>query len=63
MQICSKILGIGTAERNWKQVKFVKTGQRGIAKLLSVLRRVEYVIIIIIIVVIIIAKTCISRLY
>ena len=31
--ICSKILGIGIAERNWKQVKFVKTGQRGIAKL------------------------------
>jgi len=56
-------MGIGTAERNWKQVKFVKTGQRGIAKLLSVLRRVEYVIIIIIIVIIIIAKTCISRLY
>ena len=26
---CSvKILGIGTAERNWKQVKAVKSGQR-----------------------------------
>ena len=24
----SKILGIGTAERNWKQVKAVKSGQR-----------------------------------
>ena len=31
--ICSKILGIGTAERSWNQVKFVKTRQRGIAKL------------------------------
>ena len=26
--VTSKILGIGTAERNWKQVKAVKTGQR-----------------------------------
>jgi len=26
--VCSKILGIGTAERNWKQIKAVKTGQR-----------------------------------
>ena len=31
--ICSKILGIGTAERSWNQVKVVKTGQRGKAKL------------------------------
>ena len=23
-----KILGIGTAERNWKQIKAIKTGQR-----------------------------------
>jgi hypothetical protein len=26
--VLSKILGIGTAERNWKQVKAVKSGQR-----------------------------------
>ena len=26
--VTSKILGIGTAERNWKQIKAVKTGQR-----------------------------------
>ena len=26
--ITSKILGIGTAERNWKQIKAVKLGQR-----------------------------------
>ena len=26
--ITSKILGIGTAERNWKQIKAVKSGQR-----------------------------------
>ena len=26
--VTSKILGIGTAERNWKQVKAVKSGQR-----------------------------------
>ena len=26
--VCSKILGICTAERNWKQIKAVKTGQR-----------------------------------
>ena len=26
--VCSKILGIGTAERNWKQIKAVKAGQR-----------------------------------
>ena len=25
--VLSKILGIGTAERNWKQVKLIKTGQ------------------------------------
>jgi hypothetical protein len=26
--VTSKILGIGTAERNWKQIKAVKLGQR-----------------------------------
>ena len=26
--VCSKILGIGTAERNLKQIKAIKTGQR-----------------------------------
>ena len=26
--VTSKILGIGTAERNWKQIKAIKTGQR-----------------------------------
>ena len=26
--VCPKILGIGTAERDWKQIKAVKTGQR-----------------------------------
>ena len=26
--VTSKILGIGTAERNWKQIKAVKSGQR-----------------------------------
>ena len=26
--VLSKILGIGTAECNWKQVKLIKTGQR-----------------------------------
>ena len=26
--VTSKILGIGTAERNWKQTKAVKTGHR-----------------------------------
>jgi len=28
MPCASKILGIGTAKRNWKQVKAVKSGQR-----------------------------------
>ena len=26
--VLSKILGVGTAKRNWKQVKLIKAGQR-----------------------------------